>query len=87
MLRDIIREGARNRVLQQHFIGFQPVTVDRFHLRRIKIQRHGADADEDTEDYIQNGNARWQWQFQTSKVTPATADGAVVFTDFFGIVL
>ena len=57
MLGKIIGQRTRNRVLQQHLVGLQPVPVNGLHLRGVEIHGHDADHHEHTEDYVQNRNA------------------------------
>ena len=48
VLRNVVRERARDRILQEPFVGNQAVAVDRLHLRRVKIHGHHADQYEHT---------------------------------------
>src|ERR1700722_7928660 len=72
MLRDVVSQRARDRILQQALVGDQPLAVDRFHLLRIKIHRYHADECEHTQDDVQNRDARWKGYFQ-DKVGQASA--------------
>ena len=58
VLGKIICQRAGDRVLQQHFVGFEPVAVDGLHLRRIEVHGNNADDQKDAEDYVENRDAR-----------------------------
>ena len=60
VLRNVVRQRARDRVLQQPLVGDQALAVNRFHLLRVEIHRHHADEREHTQDDVQNGDARWK---------------------------
>ncbi len=72
VLRNVVRQGAGHRVLQQALVGDQALAVDRFHLRRIEIHRHDADQHQHAEDDVQNRNAGWKGQFQGQSGSAAT---------------
>ena len=58
MLREVVGERARHRVLQQHLVSLQDVAIIDLDLRRVEVHRDDADDQEHTEDYIENRDAR-----------------------------
>jgi HPt (histidine-containing phosphotransfer) domain-containing protein len=63
VLRDVVGQRTRHRVLQQHLIGFQPVAINGFHLRRVEIHGHNADGHQYAQDHVKDGNARRNGHF------------------------
>ena len=70
VFRDVVSDGAGNRILQQPLIGDQALTIDGLHLRGIEIHRHHADAHQHAENYVQNRNALRKEFFEQSGVSP-----------------
>ncbi len=70
VLRDVVRQRAGYRILQQSLVGDQAVAIDRLHLLRIKIHGHHADQYEHTQDDVQNGDAGWKGYFQDKVARP-----------------
>jgi hypothetical protein len=66
VLGNVVGQRARDRVLQQLFVGLEPLAVQGLDLRRVKI--HGDDADgqehakDDVEEWNARGNGKLQWQ-------------------------
>ena len=60
MLRYVVGDRPSDGILQQAFVGDQPVTIDGLDLRRVEIHRHHADEYQHAEDYIQNRDPSWK---------------------------
>ena len=67
VLRDIVRQRARHRILQKHLVGLQPSPVQFFHLRRVEIHGHHTDRQQHAQDDVdqrdprRDGQFQWQW--------------------------
>ncbi len=58
MLGDVIGQRTRDRVLQQHFVGFKPRAVHVLDLNRIEIHGKNADRQQYAENDVEKRNAR-----------------------------
>ena len=63
-LGNVIRQRARDGILQQHLVGFEAIAIDRLHLRRVEVHRDDADRDQHAEDHVQDWYARRNGQLQ-----------------------
>ncbi len=58
MLRQVVGQRARHRVLQEHFVGLQPVAVNRFHLSGVEVHRDDADGQKHAQNDVKNRDSR-----------------------------
>ena len=74
VLREIVGQRTRHRILQQHLVGLQAVPVDSLNLRRVEIHGDDADHQKHTENYIENRDACVSWG-AGGQVSPFTFRG------------
>ena len=58
VLGNVVGERTRDRVLQQHFVGFETLPVHVLDLRRVEVHGEDADGQQHAKDDVQQRNAR-----------------------------
>ena len=58
MLRNVVGQRARDRILQKLFVGLQGFAIVRLDLRRVEVHGHNADGDQHAQDDVQDRNSR-----------------------------
>ena len=66
VLGNVVGQRTRDRVLQQHFVGFQALPIHGLDLRRVEVHREDTDGQEHAQDDVKQfnarGNVKLQWQ-------------------------
>ena len=67
VLRNVVGQGTRDRILQQHFVGLEALPVHRLDLRRVEVHGQNADREQHAKDDVQERNARGNGQFERQR--------------------
>ena len=76
-LRDIFGQRARDRVLQQHFVGLEAVAIDSFEARGIEIHGHNANGEQHPKNDVEDGQTRGRWRSYAQNGSLSPLEGVV----------